>query len=747
MNKIVCFFLSAVLGGALIGMIPLIAGVTASSAASWTLAPTNPEYIDYLADLTAGKKVSPIMPPRVDVRALADLRQLPPGPPPPPPPPPGNQGFPSAYDLRTLGRVTPARLAKCGACWTTATYGSLESFLTPAEIWDFSEDHLQLEIAFDYPACGSGAHAGVSTNYLSAWRGPVNEHDYNYKSEAAQNPLVQKHVQKVFYLPERQTPLDNDWLKLAVMFYGGVYSSASFGFGLNPTNYTYYNPVANSVHAVTIVGWDDNFDKSKFFYDHPAATDDQKIPPGNGAFICKNNWGPGWMEKGFYYVSYYDAAIASGMAVFTAEPASNYNRIYQYDPLGVTDHLIGNTLDLPTLAANVFTAAAADNLIAVSFFNLEPTVPVDYQIRIYLDPPADTPVSPVTGPAATVNVSLALPGYYTVKLPHKVPLQKGQRFSVVLSGFWKQDSHGFGAWVAIERPGIGYSQATANPGESYVSLTGEAWQDVTTVLAANPDNGNALEPLTNTNVCIKAFTTPKLSIGAWKPEGLVKYLAWSLTNDNDTATSVKPVAQLYRKTKSGFAKFGGEVDAAYYLDGRGVEHKAKGGWVEVRPGETVTAYSKRRALDKADRAAYNYYTDHPADNHKGRIIRLSDVWKYLPFESPLHVVSTSPMSNENVNSPLSIITVNFDKEIKTGPSLQNISVMSSGVPSETKMTYNSVGGNTLYIALTSPIYISQDPGSGEILWQVHLPGDAVTDLSGNPLGQDYSWSFTSGLAR
>ena len=266
------------------------------------------------------------------------------------------------------------------------------------------------------------------------------------------------------------------------------------------------------------------------------------------------------------------------------------------------------------------------------------------------------------------------------------------------------------------------------------------------MLAANPDNGNTLEPLINTNVCIKAFTTPKLSIGAWKPAGLVKYLAWSLTNDSDTATSVKPVAQLYRNTKRGVSKLGGKLTATYFLDSRGVKYKAKGGWVTVPPGETITAYGKRGALDRADRVAYNYYTDRPVEDPKRRHLMLSDVWKFLDFESPLHVVSTDPMTNANVNSPLSIIAVNFDKEIKPGPNLQNISVMSSGAPSETKMTYNSVGGTTLYIALTSPIYISQDPGSGAILWNVHLPSDAVTDLAGNPLGQDYSWSFTSGLA-
>ena len=737
MNKRVFFFLAGALVFLLMGVIPLLAGVAAPPAGpltrgTWTLAPTNPEYLDYIADLAAGKKVSPIMPPRVDFRAL----EISPAPPPPPPTP---GPFPSAYDLRTLGRVTPARESKCGACWTSATYGSLESFLAPAEIWDFSEAHLQLNSGLDSTTCTGGGDYELATSYLAAWRGPVNEQDYSYQSEAAQNPPVQKHVQKVFYLPTRQTPLDNDWLKLAVMSCGGVYSSASWSTGYNWDTNAYYNPVKTSGHAVTIVGWDDNFDRNKFFYNDSDATEDQKIPPGNGAFIVKNNQGTNLGEKGFHYVSYYDKAIGRSMAVFTAEPASNYNRIYQYDPLGVTSYMHppgppnGYTT---TFSANVFTAAADDYLTAVSFYNQYngDGATVDYQIKIYLDPPADAPRHIDTMPAASVKLSLILDGYYTVKLPNKVPLTKGQKFSVVLSG--QNTTGGWGASVPIERPNAINNQggATANPGESYVSADGANWQDLTTV--EEYYQGNWV-PLENTNVCIKAFTTPKLSFSAWKSELFAKQLAWSLTNDSATATSIKPVAQLYHKTKSGFSRFGGEVDADYYLDSRGVKHNVKGGWVPVLPGETITVYSKRGALDRADRVAYNYYTDRPFEDPKRRHLLLSDLWRFLDFpSSPLHVVSTIPGTGENIYFPLSIITVKFDREIKPGPSLHNISVKSNEQPSETKMTYNTAAGDTLCIALTAPIYILHD-GSGQIMWQVHLPSDAVTDLSGNPLGQDY----------
>ena len=101
------------------------------------------------------------------------------------------------------------------------------------------------------------------------------------------------------------------------------------------------------------------------------------------------------------------------------------------------------------------------------------------------------------------------------------------------------------------------------------------------------------------------------------------------------------------------------------------------------------------------------------------------------------------MNNAHVYYPLNVIIVTFDKAIKTGPGINNISVNSSELPSETKMTYNSVSGNQLLIVPNSPINIPLSEPEG-IPWQVHLPNDAVTDLSGNPLDQDYSWSFTMG---
>lgn len=401
-------------------------------------------------------------------------------------PNPGN--FPVSYDLRDLGRVSPIRdQMDAGSCWAFGICASLESYLLgkDEQSMDFSENNIKNLLSSDYPegfdrTQDGGGNPFMTTAYFARWTGPVSETDDPYDSHSGISPTDSpslKRVQEVIYIPSRRGPEDNALIKWALMKYGVIgsvicYSSDAY----DDANSTYYYAGSNSEnHLIGIVGWDDSFDRNRFT---PAA-------PGDGAFIVKNSWGTNWGEEGFFYISYYDTVIGSQNTVNTAEDLSSYSHVYQYDPLGWIESM-GASGSNTAWAGNVFTAEEAETLEAVSFYTTDGNA--EYEIYIYNDP-LSGPINPA-GAKASVNGTIAFAGYHTVSLESGVPLEQGDRFSVVVK--FKTPEYSYP--VAVEVPLEEYSsKAKANSGESFFSLDGKSWVD--TALAVE-----------NMNVCIKAFT-------------------------------------------------------------------------------------------------------------------------------------------------------------------------------------------------------------------------------------------------
>ena len=90
--------------------------------------------------------------------------------------------------------------------------------------------------------------------------------------------------------------------------------------------YAYYcNDKTNDVnHAVTIVGWDDNFKKENFAVQ----------PKNDGAYIVLNSWGEEVLNSGYYYISYDDVFVENNLMGVSETEEINYDTIYQFDEYG-----------------------------------------------------------------------------------------------------------------------------------------------------------------------------------------------------------------------------------------------------------------------------------------------------------------------------------------------------------------------------------------------------------------------------
>ena len=490
-----------IFSGLLVLLLILGSSIAMAEDNSPELAPENPEFEEYQEnsiptepDPSLDGHQTGAIPSPIDLSYISDISV------------PRASSFSSYYDLRTLNRVTTVKdQGTAGTCWAFASYGSLESYLKPGEDWDFSENNMKNLLSSAYSegfdrSPDDGGNRLMATAYLTRWSGPVQESDDPYSTFSGTSPeglSIKKHVQDVIFLPNRAGPLDNEAIKWSVQNYGAVYTTMYYynnSTYYSPANFSYYfNGTSDINHAVAIVGWDDFFDRNNF----------SEVPPGDGAFIVKNSWGPDWGDKGYFYISYYDSYAGNGSSIFTAENLDNYEYIYQYDPFGWVTSL-GYTNPIGW-CANVFTANSEEVLKAVSFYTTDSNS--NYEIYIYTN--LSSGPTNQAGPVFSKNGTCLTAGYHTIPLDSEVRLNTGQKFSVVL----KLTNPAYRYTIALEKPKDNWSsKARANSGESFISSSGLTWTNVNTSYP-------------NSNVCIKAFTNhvllPVAKFGSNVTEGYV----------------------------------------------------------------------------------------------------------------------------------------------------------------------------------------------------------------------------------
>lgn len=260
--------------------------------------------------------------------------------------------LPSAYNGYEQGDLPAVRnQGSYGTCWAHAAVGAIETdVINRNTCVDSSFDLSEYQLAYycahyyddpkdchdndkytiypDHEYLDDGGHASYIYSLMYSGVGAVPESVVPYLmagEELDQSYAMDYNCVRLESVNQIKTS-ERDNVKDAILKHGSVYT-------LVCTNEEYFDWMEDSMyndskessmpdHAVTIVGWDDNFPASNF-----------KInAPGNGAWLIRNSWGlDDYGMNGYFWVSYYDEGINwTGQVVAFSTSLHPYDNTYTY---------------------------------------------------------------------------------------------------------------------------------------------------------------------------------------------------------------------------------------------------------------------------------------------------------------------------------------------------------------------------------------------------------------------------------
>ena len=265
-------------------------------------------------------------------------------------------------------------------------------------------------------------------------------------------------------------------------------------------------------HAVTVVGWDDNYPRENFRHkslDPEYYTEEDTMPPadmfpdgqhpgrtdgGNGAWLVKNSWGSGeeefpdkgegvWGIKdketgkstGYFWLSYYDKSIDTPESLdfqTNEKGTADYTDVIdQHDYSPIKDYMAAHVSNEVRMA-NIFTAGVCEDLKEVSCDTAYPDTEVTYDVYLLAGNRYESPTDGLH--VASVTQKYQYAGFHKAKLPEKVRVMRGQQYSIVVTQKVPDEKSGTSYAVSLK---LSTGNTIVNEGESLLG-TGDVWTDL-----------------------------------------------------------------------------------------------------------------------------------------------------------------------------------------------------------------------------------------------------------------------------
>lgn len=426
--------------------------------------------------------------------------------------------YPSSYSLVSLNQVSSVKnQMSTGTCWAFTSNEMVESNLlkTKSLSLNFSSRHMEYYTTRNFSdgtnynglnrIVDSGGNFFMSVNYFKNNYGPILESDMPFENNmnliplsSVQNKTPAADVNTTFVLPNGDkgcTDSVKNAIKSHLMNYGAVGTMINM---LKPSVYYnestasyYYDGTGSVNHAVTIVGWDDNYAVSNF--------SSSKQPSSPGAWLIKNSYGTSFGKNGYFYVSYNDVRVCKTLSGVYDVDFEFPEKLYTYDKYGYNTSLTLSGGGTTAYVATKFTKTTAAEVLK------EITVgSYDYaNIDLYVIP-TNTTLN-INNATKVGSVTIPYGGYATYKLT--TPIELNDTAFYVIAKYTYLSTGGPAVSIYIENSP--WDILTANLGEAYLSIDGVHYTDMITALGGIHANAAITAGVSSATESIATDTSKK----------------------------------------------------------------------------------------------------------------------------------------------------------------------------------------------------------------------------------------------